>query len=121
PAEWAEQNVLFIRFSVTIRILKKPDIWNAPGDHPIFVRVNANRDIQPVNKCRHLLRAAIRIKVFEYFNGIARWLLDRGGKRILARTRHPEPSPGIERQIHWFINVRFRRDQLNLETVGQAE
>jgi len=67
------------------------------------------------------LRFALLIEIPEHGDAVACLVGIGGGNGILRRMRNPQPSPGIEIQVHRLLNVRLGRHQLNFKPGRQME
>ena len=126
PAERAEEHLPLIRLPIAIRILKEPDVRDAPRHTlpaPIrrAKRIQPDGDIQPIRKHLHLPRFAIRPEVRENADTIPQLRPRLRGKRILPRLRHPKPPRGVESHIHRLAQVRLRSDELDFKAGRELE
>ena len=102
-------------------VLKMPDVRNAPGDRASFIRINPDGNVQAVREGRDLVGAAICVRIFEHFDRVAPWFVERRGKRVFARLGDPQASALIERHVHGLGNLRLGGEELDFKSRRQSE
>ena len=65
-AEWAVEHLTFIGATVTVGVAQKPDVWDAPCNGSVLVRINAGRNVQPISERCDFVGATIAICVLQH-------------------------------------------------------
>ena len=127
---------VFVRLAVAVRVLMPADAGNVIGQNAAAVaqRHCANGNVEAAGETLDCFRPAGLIEVRHHGQPVAGRMtanpgkpasrlvdITLGGIWILDRTAHPQPSAGIEVQVHRLTDIRLRDNQFNHESIREVE
>ncbi len=117
----AQDRLLLVRVAIPIGVLKIADVRDAEDERAVFVRKEADRNIQALGKGGDLLGAALGVELIQHHHLVPAFLVEWDGEWILAGLGDPEPALLIEGHVHGLADLRLCCDQLDFKTRRHME
>ena len=114
--EPGNQNFTDIRFIVPICVFKEEHIRGMSQNHSPPGESHGCGNIKAIGKDRKLIRLAVPISVFTYFNAVLSFTTVLKLIGIIHRFHNPESSAFVPLKINRVHNIRLRRKELEFKS-----